>query len=178
MFSICRCRLTYISIGGKHGILSQIQITSRLVFFMQEHYHLLKDVQLINERLASYLLFYGLGANFCLNLVIISTLLFRKLTTFGKIQCTIMFSCELISHMIAILPLIKIIDYLYQCDRMLFKVQNYLRKESITTKVKLLVYYELIHSKNKYYFTLGILLLKVLILNQIIIKLLIVNLFY
>ena len=122
---------------------------------MQEHFHLLKDVQLVNDRLASYLLLNALVANFCLNLYNISLLLFRELTTFGKIQTTSIFFFELVTFVFVIQPLIKMIDYLYRCDRLLFEMQIYLRRESINTKVKLLSYYELIHTDDKYYFTLG-----------------------
>jgi len=139
--------------GGK--VLNQQRIRRRLLHFLREHTVLMRDIISINRRFVSPFLVHAMASNFIWNVYLISVFTYSNLSVMVKLQALGWFTGQFIAFIIGMQPLIYLVLRFHSADQILYMLQPRFNRESVRLKIKLLAYYETIHTKTKFYFTLG-----------------------
>ena len=140
----------------KAGKLPQETLASRTIFFRREHTVMFCDAIITNKRVVAISMLVCTTVMFFSTICLFSMLIFYQLsytTQFGIINFLIF---EFGWFTMSLQPEVKAIQQLYQSDSLVFKMlQCFQSKHFIMEKIKLANYYELLHTNNREYFTIG-----------------------
>lgn len=165
LFVICaKEQMTELNVSLKKQV--QNFRLSGLHFFYQEYWSMLSFARHMNDLVISKLYFSIFVSNISVNIVMISNLLFQNLSIIEKLIMLVIISLQTILILFSSFGLSAWSSCFYQSNGLLYKVQLglatnkknvrlYKRALVITTKLKLMTFYEQVCTRKEFCFTMG-----------------------
>lgn len=155
--------ITGALVALRKGSISEYKFETILRFFLEEVGLGLRRATSANEYLVSPLLFYGSVSHFPLNLYLITSLYFITLSIGDRIMIYCILSLQTVFLLASVQPMVSLGNIISRPAKLLARVQIFFTGKRnvnsltlVCTKMKLLSFYERIHSKDAFRFTLGV----------------------
>ena len=134
-----------------------LSIEKHLKFFRQEHSSLIHFVFMANRTFLSSLLFCILLCWSPMNIYLISFWLMKQVSQFDQLICLLILSSQATAFCTVLLPLLLCNHCLPKSAKYFVRLQISLKNISLQSRLRQHNYYELIHTKTMYGFTIGLL---------------------
>ena len=149
--------LQNLSNQSKSRRQTHLSIEKHLKFFRHEHSSLIHFVFMANRTFFSSLIFYILLFWLPMNIYLISFLLMRQITHFDQLACLLIITSQAIAFCTVLFPLLLCNHCLPKSAKYFVRLQIGLTNISLQSRLRQHNYYELIHTKTMYGFTVGFL---------------------
>ena len=150
------CGLT-IEISKRHRRLYQREFVRKLQYYRNNHWFVLHTILKVNREFTSKFFVIAFVTNLPIAVSFQAMLLLQKNLTTG--QTLIMASFEIIQILVtigAVTNMCTTIDDIYSSPRYLVKIQQFIYWQFLRDKLKLMCYYEQMHNRKRFGFTVGI----------------------
>ncbi|MDL4916168.1 MAG: hypothetical protein QRY16_21115, partial [Enterobacterales bacterium endosymbiont of Blomia tropicalis] len=138
------------------GRWTQKQLSRQLDFFRFEHANGVMNAINANRYIVSPLLLTGSLSNFTFNIYLISALYFLRMAIGEQLLCFAVIVLQILFSLSALLPLISLTACIHHSALLIQDAQYCINGTNyLTKKLKLMTYFELMHTTNQITFTLG-----------------------
>ena len=147
--------LSQASYQMKTRLINKLNYISKLWHFMQMHTNIIRNLITINDEVLSSSFFFAALGNVSINIYMITLIFYKESALLNKMIISFAIILQVINFYGATLALAEIAKKLYQSTCHFHSIQLHLGSYLIDFKMKTMKYYELMHTHNQYYLTIG-----------------------